>query len=123
MLEVRGTSTRRSPPRSELAGRGTHVLVNSLNPNRREGQKTAVFEIVEELGGVAGRVRDLPYGGGGNTSGLRARRSPSSGLATPDLLGARPSDRPTTLASAIRIGDPVHADGRARRSGATDRAP
>ena len=49
-------STRRSRPRSELAERGEYVLVNSLNPDRVEGQKTAAFEIVEELG-VAGRAR------------------------------------------------------------------
>ena len=55
-----------------LAERGTHVLVNSVNPHRVEGQKTAAFEIVEELGG-APDVLALPYGGGGNTLRLRPR--------------------------------------------------
>jgi threonine synthase len=40
------------------------VLVNSLNPDRIEGQKTAAFEIVEELGRTPD-VLALPYGGGG----------------------------------------------------------
>ena len=42
------------------------MLVNSINPDRIEGQKTAAFEIVEALGG-APDVLALPYGGGGNT--------------------------------------------------------
>ena len=41
----------------ELGGRGSHVLVNSLNPYRREGQKTAVLEVVEELGGAPDAFR------------------------------------------------------------------
>src|SRR5436309_2628423 len=49
----------------ELDSDGTHVLVNSLNPLRLEGQKTAAFEIVEELGAPPDVVA-LPYGGGGN---------------------------------------------------------
>ena len=50
VLEVRGDFDQALAAAQELAARGTHVLVNSLNPNRREGQKTAVLEIVEELG-------------------------------------------------------------------------
>ncbi len=49
----------------ELEAAGTHVLVNSLNPLRLQGQKTAAFEIAEELGGAPDVVA-LPYGGGGN---------------------------------------------------------
>ena len=50
----------------ELADRGVLMLVNSLNPHRIEGQKTAAFEICEELG-RAPDVLALPYGGGGNS--------------------------------------------------------
>ena len=56
------------------------VLVNSLNPHRIEGQKTAAFEIVEELG-RAPDVLALPYGGGGNTVAYAkgfARRTPTA---------------------------------------------
>src|SRR5438132_3257469 len=49
----------------ELASRPGHVLVNSVNPDRLEGQKTAAFEIVEELGRAPDALA-LPYGGGGN---------------------------------------------------------
>ena len=43
--------------RARAGSTGTHALVNSVNPHRREGQKTAVFEIVEELGFTPGRLR------------------------------------------------------------------
>jgi threonine synthase len=90
-----------------LADEQGYALVNSLNPHRREGQKTAAFEIVEELGRVPDAVA-LPYGGGGNV------RSYGQGF---DELGIRPrlvlgeaSSRSTTFASAIRIAQPAHAD-------------
>ena len=67
ILEVQGSFDDALRAAQELAERGAHVLVNSLNPHRREGQKTAVFEVVEELG-EAPDVFVLPYGGGGNTS-------------------------------------------------------
>ena len=98
----------------ELARRGTHALVNSVNPFRREGQKTAVFEIVEELGGAPDAIV-IPYGGGGNTSAY-AMGLDELGLDTP-IYSIEAEHRPTTLASAIRIGEPVHAES-VRTSGA-----
>lgn len=50
VLEVRGSFDAALAAARELARRGTHALVNSLDPYRLEGQKTAAFEIVEELG-------------------------------------------------------------------------
>ena len=50
VLEVRGSFDEAMTAARELAARGRHALVNSLNPYRIEGQKTAAFEIVEELG-------------------------------------------------------------------------
>ena len=67
VLEVSGSFDEALAAARELASRGSHALVNSLNPYRREGQKTAVFEIVEELGRVPDAIY-LPYGGGGNTT-------------------------------------------------------
>jgi len=83
------------------------VLVNSLNPNRREGQKTAVLEIVEELDGAPDAFV-LPYGGGGNTSSY-AQALRELGLATA-IVSVEATRRRETLATAIRIGDPVHAE-------------
>ncbi|MBA2294345.1 MAG: threonine synthase [Actinobacteria bacterium] len=91
----------------ELADRGEHALVNSLNPFRREGQKTAVFEIVEELGSPPD-VLVLPFGGGGNTSSY-AQALAELGLGTP-IVSVEAAERRTTIASAIRIGEPAHAE-------------
>jgi threonine synthase len=114
VLEVRGSFDDALRAAQELADRGTHVLVNSLNPDRREGQKTAVFEVVEELGGPPDAFV-LPYGGGGNTSSY-AQALAELDLPTP-LVSVESADRPGTLATAIRIGAPVHADA-VRLSGA-----
>ena len=106
VLEVRGDFDTTLTVAQEIAARGTHVLVNSLNPYRREGQKTAVLEIVEELGEPPDAFV-LPYGGGGNTSSY-AQALEELGLGTP-LVSVEAADRRRTLATAIRIGDPVHA--------------
>jgi threonine synthase len=106
VLEVRGDFDAALGAAQELARRGTHVLVNSLNPYRRAGQKTAVLEIVEELGGAPDAFV-LPYGGGGNTSAY-AQALAELGLDTP-IVSVEAENRRETLATAIRIGDPVHA--------------
>jgi threonine synthase len=106
VLEVEGSFDEALRAAQALADRGTHVLVNSLNPHRREGQKTAVFEVVEELGGAPDAFV-LPYGGGGNTSSY-AQALAELGLETP-IVSVEAADRRATLATAIRIGDPVHA--------------
>jgi threonine synthase len=107
VLAVRGSFDEALAAARELADRGTHVLVNSLNPNRLEGQKTAAFEIVEELGG-APDVLALPYGGGGNLCAY-ARGFEEDGAEVPTIVAGEAAERATTVASAIRITDPVHA--------------
>lgn len=107
VLEVRGDFDEAFEAARELGRRGTHVLVNSVNPYRREGQKTAVFEIVEELGAEPDAFV-IPYGGGGNTSAY-AKGLGELGSTTP-IYSVEALHRPTTLASAIRIGVPVHAE-------------
>jgi threonine synthase len=114
LLEVRGDFDQALAAAQELGARGSHVLVNSLNPDRRAGQTTAVFEIVEELGGPPDALV-LPYGGGGNTSSY-AQALAVLGLDVP-LVAVEAVERRTTMATAIRIGDPVHA-GAVRESGA-----
>ena len=97
------------------------TLVNSLNPHRVEGQKTAAFEIVDDLGD-APDVLAIPVGNAGNiTAYWRGfREYHHAGLATrlPRMIGGQaegaaplvrgsPVAEPTTVASAIRIGNPA----------------
>jgi threonine synthase len=105
VLAVRGSFDGALAAARTLADRGDYVLVNSLNPNRIEGQKTAVFEIVEELGGAPDAFV-LPYGGGGNTTAYTKALSELRLDATVHSVEA--ADRPRTLASAIRIEQPAH---------------
>jgi threonine synthase len=107
VLEVRGSFDDALAAARELAARGTHALVNSLNPYRLEGQKTAAFEIVEELGQPPD-VLALPYGGGGNTCAY-AKGFEEAGAGLPRILAVQASERAATAASAIRIAEPVHA--------------
>jgi threonine synthase len=97
------------------------ALVNSVNPHRLTGQKTAAFEIVDALGD-APDVHVLPVGNAGNIAaywmgyqqyaarGLAGRRPRMWGFqaegAAPIVRGA-PVPEPETVASAIRIGDPA----------------
>jgi threonine synthase len=107
VLEVRGTFDEALGAARELASRGTYALVNSVNPYRREGQKTAVFEIVEELGRVPAAIY-LPYGGGGNTTSYGQAFAELGGQPS-RLIACEARDRSGTVATAIRIGEPVHA--------------
>ena len=106
VLEASGTFDQTLTAVRSLAERGSHVLVNSLNPHRVAGQKTAVLEVVEELGGPPDALL-LPYGGGGNTTAY-ATALGELGVST-TLVSVEAANRPQTLASAIRIADPVHA--------------
>jgi threonine synthase len=99
-------------------------LVNSVNPFRIEGQKTAAFEIVDALGD-APDVHCLPVGNAGNitaywkgyteyaSDGPAARLPRMFGFqaagAAPIVEGA-PVKNPQTLATAIRIGNPASWD-------------
>jgi threonine synthase len=105
----------------ELSERYPVALVNSVNPMRLEGQKTAAFEIVDFLGD-APEVHVLPVGNAGNVSAYwkgyvehhkagRSTRLPrmlgwqAAGAAP--LVGGSPVADPETVASAIRIGNPA----------------
>ena len=97
------------------------TLVNSVNPYRLEGQKTAAFEIVDALGEAPDYVF-IPVGNAGNISaywkgfgeyhhlGLCHKKPRMMGFqaegAAPIVRG-HPVRNPTTIASAIRIGDPA----------------
>jgi threonine synthase len=105
----------------ELAQRDEFALVNSINPDRIAGQKTAAFEIIEELGD-APDFHLLPVGNAGNITAYWAgyceyrERGTSKSLPTMvgfQAAGAAPIfhdrviENPETIASAIRIGNPA----------------
>ena len=97
------------------------TLVNSLNPHRVEGQKTAAFEIVEDLGDVPDYVF-IPVGNGANITAywkgfVEYHRAGKAGH-TPKMMGFQAAGaaplvlgkvvkRPRTIATAIRIGNPA----------------
>ena len=106
-----------------LADQDRHpvTLVNSVNPYRIEGQKTAAFEIVDDLG-RAPDVLAIPVGNAGNITaywaGFRAYREAGRSDALPRMMGfqaagaapivlGHPVDHPETVATAIRIGNPA----------------
>jgi threonine synthase len=106
IVEVDGTFSDAYAHAEELAAQDGHVLVNSTNPNRIEGQKTAAFEILEQLGDLPDMLT-LPYGGGGNTKAY-ARGFLERAGKLPRLHPVQASERAETLASAIRIVEPIH---------------
>ena len=100
----------------EMAERTGIALVNSVNPHRIEGQKTAAFEVAEALGRVPDSLA-LPVGNAGNISAywrgfceLGGKRPAMLGFqaagAAP-LVSGRPVEHPETIATAIRIGNPA----------------
>ena len=99
----------------ELAQKHPIELVNSVNPYRIEGQKTAAFEVVEELGEAPGALA-IPVGNAGNVTAYW--RGFQEVGAAPVLYGFQaegaaplvhgaPVAKPETIASAIRIGNPA----------------
>ena len=99
----------------ELARRHPIALVNSVNPFRIEGQKTAAFELLEALDGELDALC-IPVGNAGNITAYwrgfveREKRPRMYGFqaagAAPLVIG-RPVEHPETVASAIRIGNPA----------------
>jgi threonine synthase len=91
----------------ELGERDGFMLVNSLNPDRIDGQQSVIGEIVEQLGRVPDVIA-LPYGGGGNVSAVAAGCDEAA--ISPALVVGEAAERPTTFASAIRIAEPAHEE-------------
>jgi threonine synthase len=102
----------------EIAQKHPVELVNSVNPHRIEGQKTAAFEVVEELGGMPGALA-IPVGNAGNVTaywrgfkevedtGSRPVLYGFQAEGAAPLVGGAPVAKPETVASAIRIGNPA----------------
>ena len=100
------------------------TLVNSVNPFRLEGQKTGAFEVCDDLG-QAPDVLAIPVGNAGNISaywqGFREYRAAGRTASSPAMWGfqaegaaplvvGHPVERPETVATAIRIGNPASWD-------------
>jgi len=109
----------------EITAEGNITLVNSLNPYRIEGQKTAAFEIVDDLGD-APEYHALPVGNAGNITaywkGYKEYKKVGKSEILPKMLGfqaagsapivlGHPVEKPETLATAIRIGNPASWQG------------
>src|SRR5262245_45066718 len=109
----------------ELGERGGITVVNSINPFRIEGQKSAAFEICDVLGD-APDVHCLPVGNAGNITaywrgyveyerdGMTTRAPRMLGwqaAGAAPLVHGEPVPHPETIATAIRIGNPASWDG------------
>ncbi len=111
-----------------MSDQGEVAVVNSINPDRIEGQKTIAYEIVDALGGRVPDVHALPVGNAGNITATwkgYSERARAHGGARPRMLGfqaegAAPIVRgervlePKTLATAIKIGNPASWEGALR---------
>lgn len=110
----------------KMAEQGSFYLLNSINPYRLEGQKTLAYEIVDEIGRIDKVF--IPVGNAGNISavwkGLREYKQVGKFDELPNMIGVQaegacpiynaflsgtfePVKNPETVASAIRIGNPV----------------
>jgi threonine synthase len=98
----------------ELVQRHPIALVNSVNPFRLEGQKTAGLEIAEELGPIDALA--IPVGNAGNITaywkgfqeaGDRPRMLGFQAEGAAPIVRGEPVEHPETVASAIRIGNPA----------------
>src|SRR4030042_7146816 len=105
----------------DLAAKHPITLVNSLNPYRIEGQKTAAFEIVADLGDAPDYFF-IPVGNAGNITaywkGFCEYKQARQSTQTPKMMGfqaagaapivkGKPIEKPKTIATAIRIGNPA----------------
>jgi threonine synthase len=105
----------------ELGEAGDFAIVNSINPDRIAGQKTAAFEIIDALGD-APDFHLLPVGNAGNITaywaGYREYHARGRSTKLPAMIGFQAAgaapifynrivEKPETVASAIRIGNPA----------------
>jgi threonine synthase len=109
----------------ELPNHAPVVVVNSVNPDRIEGQKTGAFEVIDVLGD-APDIHCMPVGNAGNITaywrGYREFLNAGRSTKLPRMLGfqaagaapivaGHPISHPETVATAIRIGNPASWSG------------
>jgi len=105
-----------------LGAQGVAVVVNSVNPDRIDGQQTGAFEIVDALGrapdavalpvGNAGNITAYwagfsLYAAGGRTDGARPRMLGFQAEGAAPIVRGAQVEAPETVATAIRIGNPA----------------
>ena len=111
-----------------ISARHSVALVNSLNPDRIEGQKTAAFELVESMGDAPDYVF-IPVGNAGNITaywqGFKEASNAGWASTLPRMMGFQAEgaapivrgesvEKPETIASAIRVGNPASWEGAVR---------
>lgn len=121
VIQVEGNFDQALAIVKELSETCPVVLVNSINPFRIEGQKTAAMEVCDQLGD-APSIHVLPVGNAGNITaywkGYREYRAANQINRVPRMIGfqaagaapivlGRIVDEPQTVATAIRIGNPA----------------
>lgn len=110
----------------EIVKKHPITMVNSINPFRIQGQKTAAFEVIDQLGGSAPDYHALPVGNAGNITaywmGYKEYKEKNKSNRLPVMLGfqaagaaplvlGKPVANPETIATAIRIGNPASWQG------------
>jgi threonine synthase len=122
VIAIEGNFDRALQSVRELSEHYPVTLVNSINPYRLEGQKTAAFEIVDTLGNAPDWLC-IPVGNAGNISAYwmgfceyrqqeKCDRLPKmmgfQAAGSAPLIGGHPIAHPETIATAIRIGNPAN---------------
>ena len=121
VIQIRGNFDNALDIVRKLGADGSIAVVNSVNPDRIEGQKTGAFEIVDALGD-APDYHFMPVGNAGNITaywkGYTEYKAFGSSTKTPKMMGFQaagsapivngsPVLDPETIATAIRIGNPA----------------
>ncbi|MEC0247748.1 threonine synthase [Paenibacillus chitinolyticus] len=115
----------------EITAKQPITLVNSVNPYRIEGQKTAAFEVCDQLGKAPDYLA-IPVGNAGNITaywkGFKEYQAAGKSSSLPKMIGfeaegamaivkGEPILNPETVATAIRIGNPASWDGAVNAAG------
>jgi threonine synthase len=115
IVEVAGNFDEALAMAVEAAKTKGFALVNSSNPDRIAGQKTGAYEVIDQLGG-APDAHFMPVGNAGNITAYWAgykecaakpRMFGWQAAGAAPLVSGKPVKNPNTLATAIRIGNPV----------------
>jgi threonine synthase len=124
VLAVRGNFDRALTIVREVAEKYPVTLVNSLNPYRLQGQKTAAFEVIDVLGDAPDWLC-IPMGNAGNISaywiGFQEYKKAGKSKTLPRMMGFQAAgsaplvhgitvEQPDTIATAIRIGNPANRE-------------